>query len=85
MQPLTPYAAFKVVNAVTTAKGIERSVTSQMMYGYAKNGRIATVGVAGSTKVYFDGDAFKLWLDKYIAGGEVGGRVDYEDLAQQYL
>jgi hypothetical protein len=83
--PLTPYAAFKVTNRVLEAQGIDKTVSSQMLYGYAKTQRIATVRVEGSKKVYFDGNAFKAWLDAYIAGGAESGKVNLDALVAEYL
>jgi hypothetical protein len=84
--PITPYAAHKVVNLVLSSKGQDRVVTPQMMYSYAHNNRIQTVTVPGSKKVYFDGNAFKQWLDSYVSGQNVaGGKVNFESLAAEYL
>jgi hypothetical protein len=86
MEPITPYAAAKVVNIVLASKGQDRIVTPQMMYSYAKNKRIATISIVGDKKVYFDGDAFKIWLDSYVSGKNVaGGKVNFETLASQYM
>jgi len=83
--PLTPYAAFKVTNIVLESKGIDRTVTPQMMYSYAKNDRIATITIPGDKRVYFEGGAFKAWLDAYVDGGAPGSKVNFETLAEQYL
>lgn len=86
MQNLTPYAAAKVTNIVLKAEGLENKVTPQMLYTYAKKGTIATVD--GATKVTFDGNAFKAWLDKYVEGvksGTAGSKVDYDALATQFM
>jgi hypothetical protein len=84
--PITPYAAHKIVNIVLASKGQDKVVTPQMMYSYAKNKRIATTEVPGSKKVYFDGNAFKAWLDAYVSGQNVaGGKVNFENLASQYM
>ncbi len=85
--PLTPYAAWKVAEAVLMAKGLDSSkLTPQRFYGMAKKGQIATVQITGDKKVYFDGEAFKTWLDAYADGtATAGGRQNYEVLAEQYM
>lgn len=83
MQNLTPYAAAKVTNIILASKGIDRSISPQMMYSYAKNNRIATV--PNSKPVLFDGDAFKQWLDKYIEGGATTGKVNFQALATEFV
>jgi len=83
--PLTPYAAAKVANIVLAAKGVEKTVTPQMLYSYAENERIQTVTVEGDKRTYFDGQAFKTWLDQYVEGGAPGSRVNFEQLASEYL
>jgi hypothetical protein len=84
--PITPYAAHKIVNIVLASKGQDKVVTPQMMYSYAANNRIKTIEVPGNKKVHFDGNAFKEWLDAYVAGGNVaGGKVNFENLAAQYM
>jgi hypothetical protein len=82
---LTPYAAAQVTNRVLEARGLDRKVTPQMLYTYAKKGTIATI--AGTSKVTFDGEAFKTWLDAYIKrieSGETASRVDYDELAKSF-
>lgn len=85
--PLTPYAAWKVAETVLTSLGKDASkLTPQRMYGMAKKGQIETVKFEGDKKVYFDGDAFKAWLDAYISGtATAGGRQNYDKLAEQYM
>jgi hypothetical protein len=85
MENLTPYAAAQVANRVFAAKDQNRKVTPQMMYGYAKNGTIASnyKTRAEKEKVYFDGDAFKAWLDK--PASQQAGRVDFDELAKQFM
>lgn len=86
--PLTPYYAAMLANRVLEVKGVDKKVTPQMMYSYAKksNGPIATVTVEGDKKVYFDGDSFKTWLDAYVSGKVASGRtVNIEALAEQYM
>jgi hypothetical protein len=85
MEPITPFYAAKVANVVLAAAGQERIVTPQMMYSYAKNGRIKTVSVEGTKKVHFDADAFKIWLDAYVAGKTSTGKKDVNALAAQYM
>lgn len=85
LSPITPYAAAKVANTVLAAKGEERVITPQMMYSYAKNGRIDTVEVAGTKKVHFSGNAFKSWLTDYVNNTTSTGRQDYNKLAAQYM
>jgi len=85
--PLTPYAAWKVAEAVLTARSLDSSkLAPQRFYGMAKKGQIATVQLAGDKKVYFDGEAFKTWLTAYMTGtAQVGGRQNYDKLAEQYM
>ena len=86
MNPITPFYAAQVANRVLAAKGVAKTVTPQMMYSYARNERIATVKVDGTKKVFFDGDAFKTWLDAYVAGtGQSGKVADLDKLAEQYM
>jgi len=83
---LTPFAAAKVVNKVLELKGIDHSVTPQMMYGYARSQRIETV--PNSKPILFVGSAFKTWLDEYVSKverGESSRRVDYDKLADQFM
>jgi hypothetical protein len=88
---LTPFAAHHVVNIRLRAAGIEDvQVRPQMMYTYAKKGIIASNydTRAEGEKVYFDGDEFKAWLDRYVQkvkSGSSGARVDYDKLAEQYM
>jgi hypothetical protein len=85
LPPITPYAAAQITNRVLKAKGVDKEITPQMMYSYAKKNSIQTVTVAGSKKVHFDGDAFKTWLTAYVNGGSVTtGRADYDKLAKQF-
>jgi hypothetical protein len=84
--PLTPYAACKVTNIALEASGFDKVLKPQMFYTYAKKNMIATTTVAGDDKVYFDGDAFKSWLDKYLKNPNAGSaRKDYSELAAQYI
>jgi hypothetical protein len=64
-----------------------------MFYGYSKKGLIAsscdTHGIRshkdGRCKnVFFDGNAFKHWLDQYIAGGSTSTKVDLDALVNEY-
>jgi hypothetical protein len=88
---ITPFAAAKVVNVVLRNAGIDDvTVAPQMLYNYAKKGIIASNydTRAENEKVYFDGDAFKAWLDRYVErvkSGEGTSRVDYDKLAEQYM
>jgi hypothetical protein len=85
LAPITPYAAAKVLNIVLASKNLERTITPQMMYSYAKNKRIKTIAIANDKKIYFDGDDFKRFVDEYIAGNIKNVRQDFEDLASQYM
>jgi len=89
---LTPFAAAKVTNKVLAAKvdGDFTEVRPQMMYNYAKKGIIESNydSRMDGEKVYFEGTAFKAWLDKYVQkviSGESTSRVDYDTLADQYM
>ena len=87
-EDITPYAAAKVTNIALKANGLDKEIKPQMMYTYAKKNVITVVEHEGDEKVYFDGDAFKAWLDKYIVrvqNGDVAERTDYEALANQYV
>jgi len=87
---LTPFAAHHVVNIMLRNAGIDDvEVRPQMLYSYAKKGVIASNYDTreDGEKVYFDGDAFKAWLDRYVArvkNGEGASRIDYDKLAEQY-
>jgi hypothetical protein len=90
MDRITPFAAAKVTNLVLKANGItDTEVRPQMLYAYAKNARIASnYGNRGSEKVYFEGEAFKTWLDKYVIrvqNGESTSGTDYEAIAAEYM
>jgi hypothetical protein len=80
---LTPYAAAQVTNRVLAARGIDRKVTPQMLYSYAKKSTIATV--PNSKPVEFVGSAFKAWLDQYVTGGAKAARQDFDALADQFM
>jgi phage terminase Nu1 subunit (DNA packaging protein) len=88
---VTPFAAAKIANVVLTKKGLDAEVKPQMMYSYAKKGIIQSnyETRTDGEKIYFDGAAFKQWLDKYIVrieNGESGSsRVDYDVLAEQFM
>jgi cytochrome c556 len=87
---ITPFAAAKVTNAVLASKGFDDvTIPPQMMYNYAKNHRIlSNYDSRNGGKVYFDGDDFKAWLDRYVAkieSGQTVGRIDYDELAKQYM
>ena len=85
--PLTPYAAAKIVNIALASNNIEKTITPQMMYTYAKKQYIATTTIDGDKKVYFDGDSFAEFLAKYIASlkNNSSRRNDYEKIAEQYM
>jgi hypothetical protein len=84
--PITPYAAAKVINIVLASKNIEKIVTPQMMYSYAKNNRIENFK-ATDKKIYFVGVAFKEFLDSYVESIVNNGarRNDYDNIATQYM
>ena len=87
-EDITPYAAAKVTNIALKANGLDKEIKLQMMYTYAKKNVITVVEHEGDEKVYFDGDAFKAWLDSYIVkvqNGESAARTDYAELASQYI
>jgi hypothetical protein len=84
LAPITPFYAAGVTNSLLKEMGSEKTITPQMMYTYHKKGTIASTTVEGSTKKYFDGDAFKVWLDQYLAGGTTTTRINVDDLASQY-
>jgi hypothetical protein len=84
---LTPYAAAKVTNIVLKSEGLDKEIKPQMLYTYAKKNVIATTK-DDKGKVYFVGDAFKSWMDKYVEkvrNGEGATRTDYNELATQYM
>jgi hypothetical protein len=85
LSPITPFYAAKVANIRLASEGIEKTVTPQMLYTYHKKGTIASATVTGSDKKYFDGDAFKTWLNQYVTGGATNTRTDVEALAAQYM
>jgi hypothetical protein len=92
---LTPYAASKVANRLFALDGrVKRHYTEQTMYGYAKNGRIASNytqwkrdggrGVA-TYKVELDGDAFYAWMKDVVDGKtSTAARHDYDALADEF-
>jgi hypothetical protein len=84
---ITPFFAARVVNFRLEAEGIDKTVTPQMMYTYAKKGLIDSNYATRSDgeKIRFDGEAFKTWLTKYVKNDTVAGSVDIETLAAQYL
>jgi hypothetical protein len=84
---ITPFFAARVVNFRLEAEGIDKTVTPQMLYTYAKKGLIASNYATRSEgeKIYFNGEAFKTWLAKYIKNDQVSGSVDIETLASQYM
>jgi hypothetical protein len=87
IENITPYAAAKVTNIVLANANIEKKIAPQMLYTYAKKNIIENV-LGDDGKIYFVGEAFKIWLDSYIKkieSGEVTSRQDYEALASQYI
>jgi len=88
---ITPFVAAKVANVVLEKRGLSGDVKSQMLYSYAKKNIIQSnyETRAEGEKVYFDGAAFKTWLDRYVVrieNGETGSaRVDYDLLAEQFM
>lgn len=84
--PITPYAAAKVINIVLASQQIDKIVTPQMMYSYAKNKRIESFK-ASDKKIYFVGEAFKNFLDEYVESIKNNGsrRNDYDNIAAQYM
>jgi hypothetical protein len=84
---ITPFYAHQVVNFRLEAEGIDKTVTPQMMYSYAKKGLIDSNYATRSKgeKIYFNGEAFKNWLAKYVKNDQVAGSVDIETLAAQYI
>jgi len=85
LAPITPFYAAKVANIRLASEGVDKVVTPQMLYTYHKKGTIASASVEGSDKKYFDGDAFKTWLDSYVSGGATSTRTNVEALALQYM
>jgi hypothetical protein len=84
---LTPYAAAKVTNIVLKAEGLDKQIKPQMLYTYAKNNVISTTS-DDKGKIFFVGDSFKEWLDKYVEkvrNGEGATRTDYSELASQFM
>jgi hypothetical protein len=81
--PITPFYAAGVINTLLKEMQSDRKVTPQMMYTYHKKGTIAST-IGPDNKKYFDGDAFKTWLDQYLAGGTTSTRIDVTELANQY-
>jgi hypothetical protein len=85
LAPITPFYAAKVTNLRLEAEGVEKTVTLQMLYSYAKKNMIETTTVPGSKKIFFVGSAFKAWLDQYVVGGAASTRTDVAKLAEQYM
>lgn len=86
--PITPFFAARVVNAKLEAEGIDKVVTPQMMYNYAKKHVIeSNYDNRGDGKVYFVGEAFAKWLKKYverIQNGQDGSNFDAEKALEAY-
>lgn len=80
---ITPYYAAQVTNMLLEQSGSDRKITPQMMYSYAKKKTIATT-TDSKGKIYFVGDEFKKWLDKYLAGGATKTKQDINKLADMY-
>jgi hypothetical protein len=84
-EPITPYFAARVATQVLGYK-----VTESSMYGIAKRDGILTVdghGPAkadGTYKTYFDGLAFKAWLDQRASNPGTSGKVDIDALTAKY-
>jgi len=84
---LTPYEAAKVTNYVLKSNGLDAEVKPQMMYNYARKNIIENVRDEND-KIYFVGESFKTWLDKYVTkiqNGETTSRRNYEEFSQQYM
>lgn len=84
---ITPYAAAKVANIVLAANKIDKQITPQMMYTYAKKQYIKTVSIPNDKKVYFDDEAFKEFLHSYIKKlqNNVATNRNYDELAKNYM
>jgi len=88
-QPITPFFAARVVNAKLVAEEIDKTVTPQMMYNYAKKNVVASnyYTRAEGEKIYFEGEAFAKWLKRYverIQNGEDSSSFDADAALQSY-
>jgi hypothetical protein len=86
---ITPFAAAKIANIMLRQNDLDIEIRPQMMYNYAKKNIIASNYLTRdeSEKIYFDGDSFKAWIDRYInaaKNGTVSSRADYESLAEEF-
>ena len=76
--PITPYVAARVATEV-----LGREVKEQTMFSLARRRRIATVKVSGSSKLFFDGNAFANWL-RERKSNPPRSRTDYASLVQEF-
>lgn len=84
---VTPYAAAKITNIVLQNEDLDKEIKPQMLYTYAKKNIIETT-TDENGKIFFVGESFKNWLDRYvekIRSGEKNERVNYADLADQFI
>jgi hypothetical protein len=87
--PITPFFAARVVNAKLVAEGIDKTVTPQMMYNYAKKNVIESNydSREEDEKIYFEGESFAKWLKRYverIQNGTDGSTFDAEKALESY-
>ena len=77
---ITPYFASMVASKV-----LGRKITSNQFYGYAARNIISNYKNPNDrNKVYFDGNAFKVWLDAEAKSPRKGGKVDITALTALY-
>ena len=86
---VTPFAAAKIANIVLRANDLDSEIRPQMMYNYAKRDIITSNYETRDEgeKIYFDGESFKAWLDRYVENvknGTTSSRTDYEALAEEF-
>lgn len=76
--PITPYVAAQVAT-----KLLGRPVSEQTMFNLARNKKIATTVVEGSSAIHFDGNAFARWL-KQRKNNPARTHVDYASYLQEF-
>jgi hypothetical protein len=86
---ITPYYAAQIVNLRLAEAEIDKVVTPQMLYTYAKKGLIDSNHKTRTDgeKIVLNGMAFKNWLNRYVEralNGETVGSFDAEKAAELY-
>jgi len=90
---ITPFAATEIANRILGPGSDGKPRTSQLFYGYARSGSIASNykqwvadgGKKSGYKVEFDGQAFMAWLNRQASGSTgTSTRHNYDALTAEF-